>query len=108
MSDYSVPIGRIVLRSLSLVVLCFGVGLWWYHGAQPGLWKTSVENRVEIPIIEGMPELGTQEQIVWEDRFVAGIETPILSLVLALFAWSLSFFIFSTNKPVNSNNDSKQ
>ena len=99
MSEDTVPIGRIVLRSLSLVILCFGAGLWWYHGAQPGLWKTSVENRVEIPIIEGMPELGTQEQIVWEDRFVAGIETPILSLVLALFVWSLSFLSFRQANP---------
>jgi hypothetical protein len=99
MSEDTVPIGRIVLRSLSLVILCFGAGLWWYHGAQPGLWKTSVENRVEIPIIEGMPELGTQEQIVWEDRFVAGIETPILSLVLALFVWSLSFLSFRQTNP---------
>lgn len=99
MSEDTVPIGRIVLRSLSLVILCFGAGLWWYHGAQPGLWKTSVENRVEIPIIEGMPELGTQEQIVWEDRFVAGIETPILSLVLALFLWSLSFLSFRQANP---------
>ncbi len=99
MSEAPVPIGRIVLRSLSLVILCFGAGLWWYHGAQPGLWKTSVENRVEIPIIEGMPELGTQEQIVWEDRFVAGIETPILSLVLALFVWSLSFLSFRQANP---------
>ena len=108
MSEDTVPIGRIVLRSLSLVILCVGIGLWWYHGAQPGLWKTSVVTRVEIPIVEGMPELGTQEQPVWEDRFVAGIETPILSLVLALLLWSLSLLIFSTNKPVNSNNDSKQ
>ena len=99
MSEAPVPIGRIVLRSLSLAILCFGAGLWWYHGAQPGLWKTSVENRVEIPIIEGMPELGTQEQIVWEDRFVAGIETPILSLVLALFVWSLSFLSFRQANP---------
>ena len=99
MSEAPVPIGRIVLRSLSLLILCFGVGLWWYHGAQPGLWKTSVENRVEILIIEGMPELGTQEQIVWEDRFVAGIETPILSLVLALFVWSLSFISFRQTNP---------
>ena len=99
MSEDTVPIGRIVLRSLSLVILCFGVGLWWYHGAQRGLWKTSVENQVEIPIIEGMPELGTQEQIVWEDRFVAGIETPILSLVLALFVWSLSFLYFRQANP---------
>ena len=99
MSEDTVPIGRIVLRSLSLVILCFGVGLWWYHGAQPGLWKTSVENRFEIPIIEGMPELGTQEKIVWEDRFLAGIETPILSLVLALFVWSLSFLSFRQANP---------
>ena len=99
MSEDTVPIGRIVLRSLSLAILCFGVGLWWYHGAQPGLWKTSVENRFEIPIIEGMPELGTQEKIVWEDRFVAGIETPILSLVLALFVWGLSFLSFRQANP---------
>ena len=99
MSEETVPIGRIVLRSLSLVILCFGVGLWWYHGAQPGLWKTSVENRLEIPIVEGMLELGTQEKIVWEDRFVSGIETPILSLVLALFVWSLSFLIFRQANP---------
>ena len=99
MSEDTVPICRIVLRSLSLVILCFGAGLWWYHGAQPGLWKTSVENRIEIPIVEGMPELGTQEKIVWEDRFVAGIETPILSLVLALFVWSLSFLSFRQANP---------
>jgi len=99
MSEDTVPIGRIVLRSLSLAILCFGVGLWWYHGAQPGLWKTSVENRFEIPIIEGMPELGTQEKMVWEDRFVAGIETPILSLVLALFVWGLSFLSFRQANP---------
>mgnify|MGYP000316538430 FL=1 len=99
MSEEIVPIGRIILRSLSLVILCFGVGLWWYHGAQRGLWKTSVENRLEIPIIEGMPELGNQEKIVWEDRFVSGIETPILSLVLALLLWSLSFLIFRQANP---------
>jgi hypothetical protein len=58
-----------------------------------------VENRVEILIIEGMPELGTQEQMLWEDRFVAGIETPILSLVLALFVWSLSFISFRQTNP---------
>jgi len=99
MSEDTVPIGRIVLRSLSLVILCFGAGLWWYDGAQPGLWKTSVENRFEIPIIEGMPELGTQEKMVWEDRFVAGIETPILSLILALFVWGLSFLSFRQANP---------
>ena len=99
MSEGTVPIGRIVLRSLSLVILCFGVGLWWYHGAQPGLWKTSVENRLEIPIVEGMPELGSQEKIVWEDRFVSGIETPILSLVLALLLWGLSFLSFRQANP---------
>ena len=99
MSQDTVPIGRIVLRSLSLAILCFGPGLWWYHGAQLGLWKTSVENRIEIPIVEGMPELGTQEKIVWEDRFVSGIETLILSLVLALLLWSLSFLIFRQANP---------
>ena len=99
MSVRPVHIGLIALRALSLLILCFGVGLWCYHGAQPGLWKTSVENRVELPIIEGMPELGTQEQIVWENRFVAGIETPILALVLALFVWSLSFLCFRQTNP---------
>ena len=94
MSKDSVPIGRFILRLLSLVTFFLGVGFWWLNGANRGFWKTSMENRVEIPIIEGMPELGTQEKIIWEDRFVPGIETPILSLVLALLLWSLSFYFF--------------
>jgi len=46
-----------------------------------------------------MPELGVQEKIEWEERFVSGIETPLVSLVLALCMWSLSMRFSSSKKP---------
>ena len=49
-----------------------------------GFWLTSVEEKKEIPIIDGMPELGTQTQIVWKDKFVSGVETPLIGLLLSI------------------------
>ena len=49
-----------------------------------GFWLTSVEEKKEIPIINGMPELGTQTQIVWQDKFVSGVETPLIGLLLSI------------------------
>ena len=87
-----------MLRALAVVILFAGFGLWFSHGAEVGFWKTSVGKRIEVPIVTGMPELGTQETIEWEDRFVSGIETPLLSLVLALCLWGLSL-LFLRPKP---------
>ena len=99
--------GRLVLRALAVVILFAGFGLWFSHGAEVGFWKTSVGKRIEVPIVPGMPELGVQEKIEWEERFVSGIETPLLSLVLALCLWGLSLLFLhpkpnpnpSTNNP---------
>ena len=97
-SKRETPLMCHVFRILAVFVLCAGVGLWLSHGAQNGFWKTSVEKRVEVPIVPGMPELGVQETIEWEDRLVTGIETPLLSLILALCLWGLSLMFFSSPK----------
>jgi hypothetical protein len=49
-------------------------------------WATSISIQEEVPVVEGMPELGTQTKITWVDQFVCGIETPIIGIVFsALF-----------------------
>ncbi len=53
-------------------------------GARVAFWLTSIEERKEVPIVEGMPDLGTQTQVTWKEQFVSGIETPILGLVASL------------------------
>ena len=90
---------RLSLRLASLLILLSGLCLWLFHGANVGFWKTSVETRVEVPVVPGMPELGVQEKIEWEKRFVSGIETPLVSLVLALCVWSLSMRFSPSSKP---------
>jgi len=70
---------RKVVFSLIPGILCFWV--WVQDGVRLSLWKTSVGEKKEIPLVEGMPELGTQTQIIWRDQFVCGIETPVLGLI---------------------------
>ena len=52
-------------------------------------WATSIAIQEEIPVVEGMPELGTQTKITWLDQFVCGIETPIAGFFCLR---SLSFY----------------
>ena len=90
---------------LSLIpVLSLGLGSWLYHGARLGFWVTSVEKRVDVPVVPGMPELGMMESVVREDRFLTGIETLVATLALALFLWGISFLFPDTNQ--NSNESS--
>ena len=77
-------------------VFTLGLIVWVWHGARLGFWVTSVEKRVEEPVIPGMPELGMMESVVREDRFLCGIETLVGALALALLLWGLSF-LFSDN-----------
>ena len=73
------------------MVLCLWV--WIKDGCLIAFWKTSVGEKKEIPIVEGMPELGTQTQIIWREQFVCGIETPLLGLVFTavlLFTFCLT------------------
>ena len=46
------------------------------------LFVTSVEEKKEVPIVDGMPELGTQTQIIWKDQIVSGVETPLIECFL--------------------------
>ena len=60
-------------------------------GARVAFWLTSIEERKEVPIVEGMPELGTQTQITWKEQFVSGIETPIFGLVASLGVFAVFY-----------------
>jgi len=53
-------------------------------GARVAFWLTSIEERKEVPIVEGMPELGTQTQVTWKEQFVSGIETPLIGVLVSL------------------------
>jgi len=58
--------------------------VWVQDGYRFAFWVTSVEEKKEVPIVDGMPELGTQTQIIWEERFVSGIETPLVGLAASV------------------------
>lgn len=73
---------KILCLFLIPFVVCLGI--WVKDGVRLGFWLTSVEEKKEIPIIDGMPELGTQTQIVWQDKFVSGVETPLIGLLLSI------------------------
>ena len=66
--------------------------VWVYHGARLSFWATSTRTIEEIPIIEGMPELGTQSKVTWQEGFVCGIETPVIGLCLSI--GTILFFCF--------------
>ena len=55
---------------------------WGYSGGRLSLWASQVQLKEEIPIVEGMPELGTQTNIGWRKQFVPGIETPLTGFFL--------------------------
>jgi len=79
------------VNSLSLALVPFLLSLmyWISDGSRMTFWATSIAIQVEIPVVEGMPELGTQTKITWVDQFVCGIETPISGF----FVSSLILFI---------------
>ena len=77
-----------LVHSLSMALLPFLLSLiyWISDGSRMAFWATSIAIQEEIPVVEGMPELGTQTKITWVDQFVCGIETPIAGFFLsALF-----------------------
>ena len=80
-----------LVNSLSLALVPFLLSLmyWISDGSRMTFWATSIAIQVEIPVVEGMPELGTQTKITWVDQFVCGIETPISGF----FVSSLILFI---------------
>jgi hypothetical protein len=89
---------RLRCRLSAVLVLGLGLGVWLYHGGRLGFWVTSVEKRVEEPVIPGMPELGMMESVVREERFLCGIETLVAALALALLLWGISFLFSDKNE----------
>lgn len=69
---------------LIFLPLSIAIFFWVKDGLRLSLWATSEEIHQEVPIVEGMPELGSQTQVIWKDRFICGIETPILGLTFSL------------------------
>ena len=59
-------------------------------GARVAFWLTSIEEIKEVPIVEGMPELGTQTQVTWKEEFVSGIETPLIGTLLATIVFLIT------------------
>ena len=64
-----------------LLPLTLSLWVWVQDGYRFAFWVTSVEEKKEVPIVDGMPELGTQTQIIWKDQFVSGIESPIIGFI---------------------------
>lgn len=74
------------MKKILLIISPFFLTItyWLYDGARFSFWATSIEIREEIPVVDGMPELGTQTKVVWIDKFLCGIETPIIGLILSI------------------------
>ena len=78
--------------TLIFLPLSIAMFFWLKDGARLSFWATSEEIHQEIPVVEGMPELGTQTQVIWKDRFICGIETPILGLTFSSLLTLSSFY----------------
>jgi len=76
------------------IILCpfFITTMYWIKdGAHFSFWSTSTQLREEVPVIEGMPELGTQTKVTWKKELISGIETPLSGLFFTctLAAWMI-------------------
>ncbi|MBT3638162.1 MAG: hypothetical protein HN531_14595 [Opitutae bacterium] len=96
------------LRSLGLAAILVAIAclsasvfMWHEHGARTGLWETSVQTTREIPIVEGMPELGFQQQVIWEEKLVLGIETPIVGTILFIVSIATSLVPFYVSSKIS-------
>ncbi len=85
-----------------LLPTLLSLGLWLQDGGRFSFWATSVESRMEVEIIEGMPEFGTQTTSVWEERFLFGIETPLLGCFFTVL-----FLLISISRKRSLNNSSQ-
>ena len=78
--------------TLIFLPLSIAMFFWLKDGARLSFWATSEEIHQEIPVVEGMPELGAQTQVIWKDRFICGIETPVLGLTFSSLLTLSSFY----------------
>jgi hypothetical protein len=85
-----VPLGSIIyhmrraIRLFSVLVFCVGL-LWWLAvGARVGFWQTRVG-------VERTDEITGLTVVEWQERFVPGIETPLIGLAVGIAGFAASF-----------------
>lgn len=82
-------IPHLLLSTLPLLVTVIA---WLIDGARLSLWATSIQLKEEVPIVEGMPELGTQIKITWVEQFQSGLETPFIGLCLSFIFFLIQIY----------------
>jgi hypothetical protein len=83
---------RPLLRSLAGLTVLGATAYWWFAGAHRG-WSM---HRVPVPAVD---EITGLEYVLYEDRFVPGVEYLAGAVVVALLLHGLSFLFRSTYQP---------
>jgi hypothetical protein len=83
-----------LVHSLFLALIPFLLSFiyWISDGARLSFWATSIAIQEEVPVVEGMPELGMQIKVTWLDQFICGIETPIIGFCLSAIFLFVMFY----------------
>jgi hypothetical protein len=82
---------KTAIRLLALLVTLVTVALWFFGGPNFGWTKTSVP-------IEKVDEVTTQKYVVWEKRFLPGVEFLAGGVALGAVLFGVSFFFASVSK----------
>ena len=88
--------------AFALIPIFIGIGFWLKDGARLSFWANHIEVRDEIPVIEGMPELGTLTKVTWIDQFVCGVETPLISLLVSFLILFFQIYFKRSLKNYNT------
>jgi hypothetical protein len=72
----------VIQNLITLLPFCTTLIFWILDGARLSFWATSIAVQEEVPVVEGMPELGTQTKVTWVDQFICGIETPAIGFLV--------------------------
>ncbi len=77
---------RCSLRLLAVLVFTASVAWWIAAGARVGWWQTRVA-------VERVDEITGLTVVDWQERFVPGIETPSVGLLVVAATFGLTFFL---------------
>lgn len=86
---------RCTLRLLFTAVLLAALSWWVAAGARFGWWQTRVG-------VERTDEITGLTVIEWQDRFVPGVETPALGLLVGGAGFAATF-LFRRKAPATNN-----
>lgn len=89
------PALRSLLRAASLLILLGTLGWWYAQDAHSG-WS---QNRVPVTQTD---EITGITYTTYEDRFVPGLDTLGLGVLVAAFLLATTFFIRSNRNPQSS------